>query len=130
MIRVAFAGAMISVLLLQAAVADEVRRIAFPETLLGIWARTTEECAAMDKSNIVIETAKYGDANGSCAVRWIVQTPASRGSNYAIHALCTSASLPAKTQVVNIVIRPQSKDEAVMGRSFEGLKSYQRCPAQ
>lgn len=121
---------MISALLLQAAVADEVRRIAFPETLLGMWARTAEDCAAKDKSNITIETAKYGDANGSCAIRWIVVTPASHGSNYAVHALCTSASLPTKTQVVNIVVKSQSKDEAVMGRTFDGLKSYRRCPAQ
>jgi hypothetical protein len=130
MIRIFFAGAMISALLLQTAVADVVRRTAFPETLLGMWGRTAEDCAAKDKSNVLIETAKYGDASGSCAVRWIVETPASGGTNYAVHALCTSSSLPPKTQVVNIVIKPQSKDEAVMGRSFTGLKPYQRCPAQ
>jgi hypothetical protein len=121
---------MISALLLQSAVADIVRRTAFPETLLGTWGRTAEDCAAKDKSNILIEAAKYGDANGSCAVRWIVETPASGGTNYAVHAFCTSASLPSKTQIVNIVIKPQSKDEAVMGRSFAGLRPYQRCPAQ
>jgi hypothetical protein len=130
MIRIIFAGAMISALPLQTAAADVVRRTVFPETLLGMWGRTAEDCTAKDKSNILIETAKYGDANGSCAVRWIVETPAPRGTNYAVHALCTSSSLPPKTQIVNIVIKPQSKDEAVMGRSFAGLKPYQRCPAQ
>jgi hypothetical protein len=129
MIRIFFAGTVISALLLQTAVADIVRRTAFPETLLGMWGKTAEDCAEKDKSNILIETAKYGDANGSCAVRWIVETPAPRGTNYAVHALCTSSSLPPKTQIVNIVIKPQSKDEAVMGRSFAGLKPYQRCPA-
>jgi len=130
MIRTVFAGAVISTLLLQAAVADEVRHTAFPQTLLGIWATTAENCTAKDKTNIVIQAAKYGDANGSCDVRWIVETAAAHGTNYAVHAFCTSASLPPKTQVVNIVIQPQSKDAAVMGRSFEELKSYQRCPAQ
>jgi hypothetical protein len=130
MIRIVFATAMISAPLLQSAAADIVRRTVFPETLLGMWGRTAEDCAAKDKSNILIETAKYGDANGSCVVRWIVETPAPQGTNYAVHALCTSASLPPKTQIVNIVIKPQNKDEAVMGRSFAGLKPYQRCPAQ
>ena len=130
MIRIVFASAVTSALLLQTAVADIVRRTAFPETLVGIWGRTAENCAAKDKSNILIETAKYGDANGSCAVRWIVETPAPGGTNYAVHAFCTSSSLPPKTQTVNIVIKPQSKDEAVMGRSFAGLRPYQRCPSQ
>jgi hypothetical protein len=130
MIRIAFAGTMISTLLLQTAVADVVRRTAFPATLVGMWGRTAEDCTAKDKSNILIEAGKYGDANGNCAVRWIIETPASGGTNYAVHALCTSSSLPPKTQIVNIVIKPQSKDEAVMGRTFAGLKPYQRCPAQ
>jgi len=72
--------------------------------------------------------AKYGDGAGSCTVRWIVQTSGSSGINYAVHALCTSASLPEKTQIVDIVVRPLSQDRAAMGRSFEDLKNYQRCP--
>lgn len=120
---------LISALILRSAIADEIRRTTFPSALLGTWAETAEQCAAKDKSNILIEPVKYGDANGSCLVRWIVVTASSRGTNYAVHSLCTSASQPAKTQIVNIVIRPQS-DRAVMGRSFEDLKTYQHCPAE
>jgi hypothetical protein len=115
-------------LFVQAVHADEIRRTAFPALMLGTWAETAEQCAAKDKSNVVIEPAKYGDGAGSCAVRWIVQTSGSRGVNYAVHALCTSASLPEKTQIVNIIVRPQGEGQAVMGRSFDDLKNYQRCP--
>jgi hypothetical protein len=119
---------MLSGLFVQTAHADEIRRLTFPNVMLGTWAETAEQCAAKDKSNVVIEPAKYGDGGGSCAVRWIVLTSGSRGINYAVHALCTSASLPEKTQIVNIVVRPLSQDRAAMGRSFEDLKNYQRCP--
>jgi len=85
---------MLSGLIVQVAHADEIRHLTFPNVMLGTWAETAEQCAAKDKSNIVIEPAKYGDGGGSCAVRWIVQTSGSRGINYAVHALCTSASLP------------------------------------
>jgi hypothetical protein len=115
-------------LFVQAAHADEIRHQTFPDVMLGTWAETAEQCAAKDKSNIVIAPAKYGDGGGSCAVRWIVQTSGSHGINYAVHALCTSASLPEKTQIVNIVVRPLGQDRAEMGRSFEDLKNYQRCP--
>jgi hypothetical protein len=115
---------------LQAAYGDEIRHAAFPGALLGTWAQTKEQCAAHDKSNIVIQAAKYGDASGTCDVRWIVQTAGSLGPSYAVHALCTSASQSAKTQNVNIIIRLQGDGRASMGRSFEGLKTYQRCPAQ
>lgn len=119
----------ISALLSRAASADEIRHTAFPAALSGTWAETTQQCADKDKSNIVIEPAKYGDTNGSCAVLWIVETAGSLGPNYSVHALCTSASQPAKTQTVNIIIRPEANGRATMGRSFDSLKSYQRCPA-
>jgi hypothetical protein len=118
----------ISLLLMPTAHADIVRHIMFPTVLLGTWAEKADQCATKDKSNVLIESANYGDGSGSCVVRWIVETAGSRGTNYAVHALCTSASQPEKTQVVNIIIRPQSDGRAIMGRSFDNLKTYVRCP--
>jgi hypothetical protein len=115
-------------LFVPAAHADIVRQVTFPAALLGTWAESADQCAAKDKSNVLIQSANYGDGSGSCVVRWIVETAGSRGTNYAVHALCTSASHPDKTQIVNIVIRPQSDGRAVMGRSFDNLKTYLRCP--
>jgi hypothetical protein len=104
--------------------------------MLGTWAETAQQCAAKDKSNVVIEPAKYGDGDGSCVVSWIVKSEGSRGINYAVRALCTSASLPEKTQTVNIIVRTLGPDRAAMGRIylrsagsvFDDLKNYQRCP--
>ena len=107
---------------------DEIRGSTFPNGVLGTWAETAQQCAAKDKSNVVIEPAKYGDGDGSCAVSWIDQSEGSRGINYEVRALCTSASLPAKTQTVNIIVRTLGPDRAAMGHSFEDLKNYQRCP--
>jgi hypothetical protein len=109
--------------------ADEIRRPNLPTALIGTWAENSDQCASKDKSNVIIENGKYGDASGSCAVRWVVQTAGGAGANYAVHALCTSAADPTKTQIVNIIIRPQGADRAAMGRSFKDLKVYQRCPA-
>jgi hypothetical protein len=119
---------MMSVALMATARADIVRHTTFPAALLGTWAEDAQQCATKDKSNVLIESANYGDGSGNCVVRWIVETAGSRGTNYAVHALCTSASQPDKTQTVNIVIRPQSDGRAVMGRSFDNLKTYTRCP--
>src|SRR5579863_4932354 len=117
-------------MLSRSAAGDEIRHTTFSSAMIGMWAQTAEQCTAKDKSNILIEASKYGDASGSCAVRWIVETAGSQGLNYAVHALCTSASNPTKIQVVNIIIRPQSSGRAAMGRSFEDLKTYQRCPSE
>jgi hypothetical protein len=113
--------------LMAAGHADIVRLVTFPAALLGTWAEDAQQCGTKDKSNVLIEPAKYGDGSGSCVVRWIVETAGSRGTNYAVHAFCTSASQPDKTQTVNIIIRPQSDGRAVMGRSFDNLKTYTRC---
>ena len=118
-----------SAFLPQTAAGDEIRHLEFPSDLIGTWAQTDEQCTAKDKSNIRIDTAKYGDGAGSCDVGWIVETASPQGSNYAVHAQCASASIPPQTQIVNIIIRRQDKDHASMGRSFDNLKTYKRCPA-
>jgi hypothetical protein len=110
------------------AAGDIIRRATIPAFLFGTWAENSEQCISKDKSNVVIESLRYGDGSGSCAVRWVVETPSSHGANYAVHGLCTSAADQAKTQIVNIIIRPQGNDRASMGRSFADLKTYQRCP--
>ena len=112
----------------QLAHADEIRHATFPNVMLGTRAETAEQCAAKDKTNIVIQSAKYRDGGGDCAVRWIVETAGSGGISYAVHSLCTSASLPEKTQTKDIIVRPLGPDRAAMGRSFEDLKNYLRCP--
>jgi hypothetical protein len=119
---------MLSGLFVQVAHADEIRHATVPNAMLGTWAETAEKCAAKDKTNILIEPTKYRDGGGDCEVRWIIETAGSDGINYAVHSLCTSASLPEKTQIVDIIVRPLGQDRAAMGRSFEDLKNYQRCP--
>ena len=65
--------------------------------------------------NIVIAPTKYRDGGGDCAVQWVVETAGSDGINYAVHSLCTSASLPEKTQTKDIIVRPLGSDRAAMG---------------
>ena len=110
---------MLSGLFIQVAHADEIRHTTFPNIMLGTWAETAEQCTAKDKTNLVIAPAKYRDGGGDCEVRWIVETAGSGGTNYAVHSLCTSASLPEKTQTKDIIVRPLGPDRAAMGRSFE-----------
>ena len=119
---------MLSGLFVQVAQADEIRHATFPDIMVGTWAETAEQCAAKDKTNIVIEPAKYRDGGGDCEVRGIVETAGTDGINYAVHSLCTSASLPERTQTKNIIVRPLGPDRAAMGRTFEDLKNYLRCP--
>jgi hypothetical protein len=127
---------MLSGLFVQVAhAADEIRHSNFPNVMLGTWAETAQQCAAKDKTNVVIEPAKYGDGDGSCAVSSIVESEGSRGINYTVRALCTSASLPEQTQIVNIIVRTLGPDRAAMGRIylrsaesvFDNLKTYLRC---
>jgi hypothetical protein len=108
----------------------EVRRAWFPDTVIGIWGETAEKCKAKDGSNVLIARDEYGDATGTCEVAWIVETSGANGPNYAAHAQCRSAQDPTKTEIVNIIVRPQDKDRALMGRSSSDLKSYQRCTAE
>ena len=54
---------MLSALFVQVAyAADAIRLSTFPNVMLGTWAETAEQCAAKDKTNIVIAPAKYRSA--------------------------------------------------------------------
>ena len=117
---------MLSGLCVQVAHADEIRHATFPNVMLGTWAETAEQCTAKDKTNIVIEPAKYRDGGGDCAVRWIVETAASGGINYAVHSLCTSASLPEKTpnrQHYSAAAWPRSRGDGAIVRRFKELSA-------
>ena len=71
---------MLSGLFVQVTHADEIRHTTFPNVMLGTWAETAEQCAAKDKTNIVIEPAKYRDGGSDCELRWIVETAGSEAS--------------------------------------------------
>src|SRR5580704_1841949 len=118
----------VSALLVPRADADEVRHTTFPSVLVGTWAPSAELCAAKDKSNIMVAADGYSTADGKCSVRWIVETPGSRGPNYAVHAQCEGDTQPAKADVVNMILRPEAGDKVSIGKSFTDLKPYLRCP--
>ena len=67
-------------------------------------------------------------ADGKCRVGWIVETPGSRGPNYAVHAQCESNGQAARADVVNMILRPEGGDRVSIGKSFTDLKPYLRCP--
>jgi hypothetical protein len=62
------------------AAGDIIRRATIPAFLFGTWAENSEQCISKDKSTVVIESLRYGDGSGSCAVRWVVETPSSHGA--------------------------------------------------
>jgi hypothetical protein len=109
---------------------DEIRHTAFAKALLGTWALTAEGCGTKDKSNIIISDSTYNEADASCKVQWIVETAGARGPNYGVHAMCSDPLQPAKNNSTNLVIRPQSNDQILMGNSFNELRSYGRCPIE
>ena len=116
----------VSTLPSQRAGADEVRHTTFPSALVGRWAPSAELCAAKDKSNVTIAADGYSTADGKCSVRWIVETPGSLGTNYAVHAQC-EGDAQAKPDVVNMILRPEGSDKVSIGTSFTDLKPYLRC---
>ena len=115
-------------LLPQRASADDVRHLRFPSVLVGTWAPSAELCAAKDNSIVAITADGYSTAAAKCSVRWIVETPGSRGTNYAVHAQCEGDAQNARADVVNMILRPEGGDHASIGTSFTDLKPYLRCP--
>jgi hypothetical protein len=115
-------------LLSQRAGADEVRHTSFPSVLIGTWAPSAKLCAAKDKSSITVAADGYNTADGKCTVGWIVETPGSRGPNYAVHARCEGDAQNARADVINMILRPDEGGGVSIGKSFADLKPYVHCP--
>jgi len=126
MIRI-FAAAAAMAASVTLAGADEVRRLHFNEALFGAWAPSAEACTKNDKSKIEISNLKYIGAEGSCAVRWIVETAAPAGTNYSVHAFCTDPEKPSDSKVADFIVRSQPNGRIMVGKSFDSLKPYERC---
>ena len=118
----------ISIAASQAAIGDEIRHTRFSGALLGTWAPSQELCGAKDNSNITISEAQFSSPEGNCNVQWIVERAAARGATYGIHARCADPSQPDKTGAVDLILWPQGSDRISIGKSFDDLKVYQRCP--
>jgi hypothetical protein len=120
----------IAAVAVQVASADEVRHTTFAIAVQGTWAPSAELCQAQDKSSVVISETKYTDGDGTCSVDSVVERAGVPGPFYAARALCADAAQPSKDRAVNFIIRPESNDKISIGKSFDDLKIYQRCPAR
>lgn len=129
MMRIAGLLSAVSVLAVDPASADEIRRTVFAGSLVGNWAQSADLCAKDDKSNFAITTSGYKGPDGSCNVDVIVETPGSKGTNYSVRSHCT-ATPQDQPRVVGVIMRQAGPDDLAIGASFEELKPYQRCPAK
>lgn len=118
----------ISLAALQAANGDEIRHTKFSSALLGTWAPSQELCRAKDNSSITISETRFSSSDGHCSLQWVVERAAARGVTYGVHARCVDPSLPDKASAVDLILWPQGSDRISIGKSFDDLKIYQRCP--
>lgn len=125
----AILGVATAAVTIQVAAADEIRHATITTSLVGTWAQSADLCAANDKSNIVLAEAKFAGPDGNCNVETVVETAGAQGPNYSVRGRCGEPSSGGAT-VVNLIVRPQGGDRLLIGKSFEDLKPYQRCPAK
>jgi hypothetical protein len=111
-----------------AASGDEIRHTRFSGALLGTWASSQELCSAKDSSSITISETAFRSSEGGCNVQWIVERAAAHGTTYGVHARCVDPSQPDKASTVDFILWPQGSDRISIGRTFNELKIYQRCP--
>jgi hypothetical protein len=124
---------MLSGLFVQIAHADEIRHTTFPNVMLGTWAETAEQCAAKDKTNIVIQPTKYRHGGGDCEVRWIVETAGSGGTNYAVHSLLhqrIAAGEDPNQRHHRAAAWPRSRRDGTIVRGFKELSALSVTIAQ
>jgi hypothetical protein len=129
MMRIAALIPLISAVVLQTAMADEVHRNMFMGTLIGTWAQSADLCAKDDKSNFSIAASTYSGPDGSCAVETIVETATPKGTNFSVRGRC-AATPQDEPRFVSTLMRSEGADAMSIGTSFEDLKPYQRCPAK
>jgi len=113
-----------------AALADIKRHASIPQALQGSWAPSAQGCESDEKSVIVLTAKAYTSAEMTCAVDWVSETAAPRGSTYSAHLRCIGQAPQAASSVVNLIIRPDGAKQISVGLDFSNLRPYQRCAAK
>jgi len=129
MLRLLVLAATALLCVISAAPGDEVHHSTFAASAVGIWALKAENCAAADKSNVVIASDKFTTADGTCTVDTVVERAGQSGPFYAARGRCADAAEPGKFHAANLIVRPLGGDTASIGTTFDDGKTYQRCPA-
>ncbi|MBX9844702.1 MAG: hypothetical protein K2Z80_23115 [Xanthobacteraceae bacterium] len=114
----------------QAASGADVRRTKFADGLLGTWALSQSACESIDSSNVLISEVQFSNSEGKCDVQWIVERPAAHGATYGVHANCSDPKQPDGARAADFIFWLQDKDRALIGKTFNDLKAYQRCTAK
>src|SRR5262249_2209087 len=113
----------------QASDAREIRRDAIPEAFQGTWAPSADACKNADKSSIVLSAKSYAGPAGSCVILFVMEVPGRDGAIYSARMSCSSSQSQAKT-TANLIIRPDTAEQILLGATFDSLATHRRCPAE
>lgn len=120
----------LSALTSQSVSGDEVRRTKFAAALWSTWALHVAQCTTKDDKTVTISEGQFDSPDSSCNVQWIVERATARGATYGVHARCVDRLRPDKVNPSDFIIRLENSDLISIGKTFDDLKSYQRCPAK
>ena len=126
MMRLPALVAAVAMMAIGTASGDEVHHGTFAAAVIGTWARSADACQTSDKSNVVISETKYTDADGTCGVDTVIER--APGPYYAARALCDDPAEKGKVRAVDIILKPEADNKMSIGKSFDNLAVYQRCP--
>lgn len=104
--------------------AETMRHRNFPEALRGIWAESAESCGRSAPSQIIL-TADMAD---ECTVNSVAETPSVDGAVFSALLRCPLNNERASFSEAVLIVRPRADNRAAIGKSFDTLKVYQRCP--
>jgi hypothetical protein len=112
----------------QGANGSDVRRTKFPDGLWGTWALSQDTCQGKDDTSISISETQFTNSEDKCDVLWIIELSAGHGVTYGAHARCVDSKQPVNARAVDLIFWPQDRGRILIGKAFNNLKTYQRCP--
>jgi hypothetical protein len=112
-------------LLASGALAD-VRHSAMPVSLHGTWASSAQHCSNIEAA-IVLAKNSYRGPKGRCSVPWVIESAGAHGTIYSAHLRCPVDN--GDELSATLLLMPKGADQLSVGDDFDGLKTYERCPA-
>ena len=98
-----------------------------PEIFRGTWASGNDACKAGDKSKVVLDAKSYMGPAGSCIIDYVMEVP---GPIYSARMRCSEGGLQTQAKTIaNLIIRPSTAGQILVGSTFESLSAHDRCPA-
>jgi hypothetical protein len=113
------------------ALASDVRILQLPDSVIGTWAPSADDCSGSGRDAINISAKRHSTADATCEISWVTVTPSRDGPVYSARSICAKTKGGGGEPASYLVVTPRPDNKLLMrlpSANPDGeLVTYRKC---